>query len=161
MVFWIALHALAATFWVGGMMFAHFALRPSLAEHLEPPQRLAVWHGVLGRFFPRVWMSVLLLHATGYIVLFGHLGGMGGAPLHVHVMLGLAWVMTMIFAHIYFAPYTRLRAAVAAQDWPAGGAQMAQIRLWVTTNLVLGAIVLVVGASGRYWPNGTTGVGAL
>ncbi len=151
MLVWIILHILAATFWVGGMLFAHYALRPSLAEELEPPQRLRVWYAVLSRFFPRVWLSVLLLHGTGYAMLFGELGGMAGAAIHIHVMLGIGWIMTAIFAHLYFAPYARLKAAVAAQDWPAGGAQMAQIRTWVTINLVLGVAEMAIGASGRYW----------
>lgn len=41
-------HLAGVIVWVGGMSFAHFCLRPaSLA--LPPPQRLALWHGVLAR----------------------------------------------------------------------------------------------------------------
>jgi len=151
MLFWIILHILAATLWVGGMMFAHVALRPALTETLEPPQRLAVWQGVLTRFFNRVWLSVVLLHVSGYFMLFQFMGGFSAAGVHVHAMLGLAWVMTVIFAHIYCAPFNRLKKAIAAQDWPAGGAAMANIRLWVTINLVLGILQMAIGASGRYW----------
>lgn len=151
MSLWIILHILAATLWVGGMLFAHFALRPSLAEQLEPPQRLRVWHAVLCRFFWRVWISVLVLHVSGYAMMFGEMGGMAGSPVYVHIMMGVGWIMTAIFAHITFGPFARLKKAVAAQDWPAGGAQMAQIRLWVTINMVLGITELAIGASGRFW----------
>ncbi|HRV81334.1 MAG TPA: CopD family protein [Planctomycetota bacterium] len=151
MVFWIGLHILAATLWVGGMMFVHLALRPTLTEVLEPPQRLAVWLGVLNRFFPRVWWSILLLHVSGMWVLLGVMGGMAQARLHVHLMLGIAWVMTGIFAYLYFGPFQKLRTAVAQQDWPTGRAQMGRLRTWVTTNLVLGTLVMVIGATGRYW----------
>ena len=49
-------HLAGVIVWVGGMSFAHFCLRPaSLA--LPPPQRLALWHGVLARFFPIVWLA--------------------------------------------------------------------------------------------------------
>ena len=40
------LHVLATVLWVGGMMFAHFFLRPAVAQ-LEPPQRLRLMHGVM------------------------------------------------------------------------------------------------------------------
>ncbi|MEZ6005623.1 MAG: CopD family protein [Planctomycetota bacterium] len=148
---WIALHGLAATLWVGGMLFVHFALRPTLVEHLEPPQRLTVWHGVLRRFFPLVWLSIAVLHATGYALLFGYFGGMAGARLHVHLMLGIAWVMTLIFAGLYFRPWAALQKAVACQDWPAGGQAMGRIRPLVSTNLFLGVCIVVIGVSGRYW----------
>ncbi len=93
----------------------------------------------------------MVLHVSGYVMLFGLMGGMGAAGIHVHAMLGIAWVMTFIFAHIYFGPYPRLKVAVANQDWPSGGAQMAVIRKWVTVNLLLGMAVMMIGASGRYW----------
>ncbi|MDF1836886.1 MAG: CopD family protein [Planctomycetota bacterium] len=146
----IALHILASTLWVGGMLFAHLALRPSLAEKLEPPQRLPVWHAVLKRFFGWVWLSVLMLHATGYWMLFGIFGGMKAVGMHVHLMLGLAWVMTILFGILFWGPYARLSKAIGEGDLPAGGAQMGSIRKIVTINLVLGLIVTVVGSAGRY-----------
>jgi uncharacterized membrane protein len=57
-------------------------------------------------------------------------------------VLGVA--MVAIFMHIRFALYKRLNAAVAASDWSAGGAALAQIRRWVSVNLGLGVVVLVV-----------------
>ena len=48
------LHILAIIVWIGGMVFAHFFLRPSLSV-LEPPQRLRLMHAVLGRFLSRCW----------------------------------------------------------------------------------------------------------
>ncbi len=148
---WLTLHILASTFWVGGMLFVHFALRETLTENLQPPQRLPVWFGVLRRFFGWVWLSIGVLHASGYALLFTHFGGMANAGMHIHLMLGLAWVMTIIFAYIYFLPFPRLRKAVAEQEWPSGGAQMKTLRLWVTTNLVLGVLVVCIGATGKYW----------
>jgi len=58
-------------------------------------------------------------------------------------------VMSLIFLHIYFAPFARLKRAVAAQDWTAGGAALNQIRLLVATNLTLGLINVAVGVLGR------------
>jgi uncharacterized membrane protein len=58
--------------------------------------------------------------------------------------------MMALFAHVWFAPFKRLRAAVAIQDWPTGGRQMRQIRLIVAVNLVLGLLTVLIGACGRY-----------
>ena len=150
----ILLHVLATVVWVGGMFFAYVCLRPVAAAMLEPPLRLTLWNQVFGRFFPWVWLSVALLLATGFWILFEVLGGFGGAGWHVHTMLVLGLVMMAIFAHVYFAPYRRLRRAVQAGDWPAGGSQLATIRRMVGINTILGVITIAVGAGGRYLPLG-------
>src|SRR5690554_7539860 len=46
--------------------------------------------------------------------------------------------------------YGRLRQAVANQDPQEGGRQVGQIRKLVGTNLILGLIVVAIGAGGRY-----------
>jgi uncharacterized membrane protein len=63
-------------------------------------------------------------------------------------MFALGLVMMAIFGHIRFAPYKRLSAAVAASDWPAAGAALAQIRMLVTVNLALGLVTTLAGAAG-------------
>ena len=150
----IALHLVAAVVWVGGMFFAYMCLRPVAAEQLEPPQRLALWAGTFSRFFPWVWAVVVVLPLTGYWMIFGFFGGMAGTGWHVHLMQAVGWVMFAIFAHLYFAPYRRLRRAVAAQDWPEGGRILNQIRRMVGLNLLLGLITTIVASGGRYLPLG-------
>jgi uncharacterized membrane protein len=146
----IALHLLSAVIWVGGMFFAYMCLRPVAASRLEPPQRLPLWAGTFERFFPWVWAAVLLLLATGYWMIFAYFGGMAGAPVHIHIMQGLGLVMMAIYAHVFFAPFQRLRRAVAAEDWPAGGKALSQIRVLVGVNLIIGLIVIVVASAGEY-----------
>lgn len=131
------LHVLSTVVWVGGMFFAYLCLRPVAAAQLEPPQRLALWNGVFGRFFPWVWLSVLLLLVTGHGII-QQMGGMAGLPVHIHVMLGVGYVMAAIFVYLFFVPYSRLRQAVADQNWKAGGAALNRIRILVGTNLGLG-----------------------
>jgi uncharacterized membrane protein len=145
----IALHALAAAVWVGGMFFAYLVLRPA-AGALEPALRCTLWRDVLARFFTFVWVCVLVLLATGYWMALSGLGGMGAVGLHVHLMQGLGIAMMLLFAHVWFAPFARLRRAVDAGDWPAAGAQIGRIRKVVAINLVLGLIVVGVGAGGRW-----------
>ncbi|HEX5676309.1 MAG TPA: CopD family protein [Azonexus sp.] len=141
------LHVLSVVVWVGGMFFAYMALRPVAASVLEPPQRLTLWAGVFGKFFPWVWVSVALILLTGLHMLMVF-GGMA-APHYAMTMLVLGVVMMLIFAHVFFAPYGRLKRAVAAQDWKAGGAALGQIRQLIGINLSLGLLTIAVVFLGR------------
>ena len=145
-------HLLCVVIWVGGMVFAQFFLRPSIAS-LAPPQRLVLMRDVLGRFFAAVLVASLLTLASGAWMLMlamqagspGTTGNTGTAfhmPLAWTVMASLGVLMVAIFGHIRFVLYTRLVRAVAAQNWPAGGAVMAQMRLWVSVNLGLGLAII-------------------
>ncbi len=147
----LIVHILAATVWVGGMFFAHQALRPAAAM-LEPGPRLELWSNVLGRFFAWVIAAIILLLASGYALVFGVYGGFGSIGVYIQIMQGLGIIMVLLFLHLYFAPWRRFRMAMARKDWAEGGRQLAQIRTIVTVNLVLGLIVVAIGGSGRYWP---------
>jgi len=143
------LHVLSIIVWIGGMVFTHFFLRPAVAQ-LEPPVRLRLMHDVLGRFFGAVLVASLLALVSGVWML-GRVarqvvqsGGSFEMPLAWILMSVLGVLMVAIFLHIRFVLYRRLALAVAATDWPAGGAAMAQIRLWVSINLALGVVVLLV-----------------
>jgi uncharacterized membrane protein len=65
-------------------------------------------------------------------------------PLAWIVMAVLGVAMMAIFMHIRFALFRRLGRAVAASEWAAAGAALAQIRRWVSINLGLGVLVLLV-----------------
>jgi uncharacterized membrane protein len=144
------LHVVSVVIWVGGMFFAYTVLRPVAAGQLEPPARLTLWAGVFDNFFPWVWSAILAILATGFWMIFAVFGGMGGVGLYVHAMLGLGLLMVLIFLHVYFAPYRRLKRAVAAQDWPSGGKQLAQIRLLVGVNTIIGLLTVAIASGGRY-----------
>jgi uncharacterized membrane protein len=148
---WIAVHILAAAFWVGGMYFAHQCLRPAAELHLPPPQRLVMWRGVLRRFFSRVWLAIAVLLVSGYLMIFVYLGGFSALGLHVHLMQASGWIMIGLFLHIYFGPYARLKTALNAEDFPAAGQQQAKIRKMVGINLMLGIVTILLGATGRFW----------
>lgn len=146
----IALHLLAAVIWVGGMIFAHTCLRPSAVQVLEPPLRLELWVQVFRRFFVLVWISISLILITGYWMLFNYFGGFQGAGTHIHIMHGGGIIMVMIYLHVFFSPYRRLKQAVIIQDYPLAGAQLNQIRKLVGINILLGLAVIIVGSAGRY-----------
>lgn len=141
------LHVTSVVVWVGGMFFAYMALRPAAASVLEPPQRLALWSGVFGKFFPWVWLSVVLILLSGLDMLM-RIGG-AAAPHYVLTMLVLGVAMMLIFAHVFFAPTKKLKRAVGQQDWNAGGAALAQIRRLIGINLILGLVTIAVVFGGR------------
>ena len=145
----IALHALSAVIWVGGMFFAYMAMRPAVVEVVEASQRGALWCQTLTRFFRWVWLAIALLLVTGYWMIFKVFGGMAGAGWHVHVMQTLGLIMMLLFFHIYFAPFRRLKLAVAEKNPEEGARRVGQIRRLVGINLIIGIVVVVIGAAGR------------
>ena len=145
----ISLHILAAVVWVGGMFFAYMALRPVTSTLLEPPVRLKLWEQVFKRFFPWVWMAIVVLLGSGFWMVLG-LGGMAKVGIYVHLMIGLGIVMMLMFMHVYFGPFRRLQRAITESNWTVGATKLNQIRLMIATSLVLGLLVVVIAASGRY-----------
>jgi uncharacterized membrane protein len=133
-------HLVAAILWVGGMAFIMVALRPPLAAQLQPPVRLPLGVAILKRFFTLVWVCIGTLLASGLWLLMQT--GMKAAPQGWHVMLGVGFVMMLLFAHLYFAPFKRLKRAVAAQDWPEAGQRMNQVTLLAKINLGLGWLAI-------------------
>ena len=146
----IPLHLLAAVIWVGGMFFAYMALRPVAASLLEPPLRLPLWSQTFSKFFPWVWAAIITLLATGLWMVVSVFGGFGSVGVHIHLMTAIGAVMILLFAHVFFVPYRRMKQALSANDVPEAGRRLAQIRIIIAINLSLGLIVTVVGGAGRY-----------
>jgi len=144
------LHILASVIWVGGMFFAHVVLRPVAAGQLEPPVRLTLWVGVFKRFFPLVFAAIATLLVTGYWMVLSFYGGFDVVGLHVHIMVWTGYVMILIFFHVFFAPFKRLKRAVAAEDWAAGRKSLVQIRGLVGINLLIGLAIIAIASGGRY-----------
>jgi uncharacterized membrane protein len=150
----ITLHLLASVIWVGGMFFAYMALRPVAGSLLEPPLRLPLWSQTFARFFPWVWVSVLILLVTGLWMVFSVFGGFGHVGLYIHVMMGIGIVMMLLFFHVYFAPYRRMKQALEANDLPEAGRRLGQIRKIIAINLILGLVVVVIASGGKYLLHG-------
>ena len=142
-------HLLAIIVWIGGMVFAHFFLRPATLA-LEPPVRVRLMHDALGRFFKAVLVAVVIVLASG-LWMIGRVAkesvqaGLGfNMPLNWTIMAALGILMIAIFGHIRFSLFKRLGKAVAASDWAAGGAALANIRTWVSINLAIGVAIVAI-----------------
>lgn len=147
------IHLLSLIVWIGGMAFAHFFLRPAVAK-LDAPERIRLMHDVMGRFFRAVLWAAGLTLGTG-LWMIGRVakqvvqsGGSFAMPVEWTAMAVLGIVMIAIFGHIRFALYKRLSRAVTAAAWPAAGAALSSIRLWVSINLALGVVIVVITVLG-------------
>ena len=145
----ITLHILAATIWVGGMFFAYSFLRPAASDVLEPPQRLTLWVKVFAKFFNWVWLAIIILIGSGHFMIV-QFEGLANVGKHIHIMMLLGYIMSAVFMHIYFAPFKRLKAAVALQDWQNAASNLNLIRKMVLLNLMLGLLTVFVASAGRY-----------
>ena len=140
------LHLLGVAVWIGGMIFAHFCLRPAL-EDLSPQLRLPLWESVYGRFFNWVGVAVIVILLSGGFLMM-QFGG-AQATWQVHVMAGIGVLMMLIFGHIRFALFPRVRRAVQAQRWPDGARAVGTVRRLVVVNTVLGVVTIGVAVMSR------------
>ena len=143
----LLLHLLAAAFWVGGMALMQWAVRPSAAQTLEPPERLRFMAATLRRFLNGVRVAIVVLLASGVaMVLLG--GGPGSMHWGVHAMVALGLLMMGLYGHLRRAPFAQLERAVAAGDWSAAAQRLPVIRRLVNVNLALGVAVFAAAVLG-------------
>lgn len=147
----IVLHTVSAVLWVGGIFLAFRVLRPA-AMTLEPPMRLNLWVNVFGRFFPWVWLFIILLVVTGYWDWYARFGDLEVTPFYIHAMHIVGWLMILLFAWLYFVPFAKFKALVNQQAYPEAAAIMNnQMRPVIAMNLTLGIIEAIIGTSGPFW----------
>jgi uncharacterized membrane protein len=146
----LAIHLLAAVFWVGGMAFAYTVLRPA-AGALDPQARLGLWRRVFARFLPWVGVSIVALLISGFALAFLLFGTLAAMPAYVQAMATTGIIMMLLFLHLVFAPWRRFRAALDRGAQPEAAKSLNQIRIIVGVNLLLGVVTVIIGGTGRYW----------
>ena len=142
-----SLHVLAAVIWVGGMFFAWMVLRPAAVSELQAPERLRLWAEVFRRFFKWVWVTLLVLPISGIGMWHMRFDGLDAAPRYVQIMAGLFLAMLALFLRIQLLQLPELKRAIAAQNWPEGGAALGKIRRLVGINLLLGLTVIALASA--------------
>jgi len=110
---------------------------------LQPPERLQLWNKVFSVFFKWVWVAILLILASGFLMIH-QFGGMLLIPKYIHVMLLLGTIMMAVFAFVFFVPYANFKIAVSETEWSKAGQILATIRKLVATNLLLGIFTFIV-----------------
>ena len=144
----VTLHLLGVIVWVGGMFFAHVVLRVAINKLLEPHDRLNLMLKVFDGFFPWVWVSVIVILASGYWMLFTYYAD--NSALWLSAMSASGTVMAAIFVFIYAIPYHQFGSALHTSDMPRAVAAITLIRKLILTNLVLGMLTTAVAALGKY-----------
>jgi len=147
----VAVHVTSAVVWVGGMFFAYVVLRPSMVILDPPAHRLKLWSQVFSRFFVWVWAAIALLTVSGYYLIFAVYGELANVGVHIHLMYSLAMVMFVLYFFLFFGPYRHFAESAGADDWPTAGEFLPAVRRIVFINMILGLLVAIIGASGRYW----------
>jgi uncharacterized membrane protein len=148
--FALTLHILGAVVWVGGMFAAYVCLRPA-AGALDGPARLTLWRNFFAKFFPWVWVSVLLLLASGYWMLLTSFGGFAHAPLYINLMQTLGLLMVALFVGLFHGPWLKFKRAVDDKNYQAAAVHLNRIRQIIMINMPLGLLVVAIGGTGRFW----------
>ncbi len=144
----ITVHLIGVIIWVGGMFFAHMILRQAISKALEPEHRLPLMLKVFDGFFPWVWLSMILILASGYWMLFFVYET--ETTFWLSVMSVAGTLMAAIFVFIYAIPYHQFSSALKTRDMPKAVASISLIRQLILTNLVLGLLITVITLFGRH-----------
>lgn len=143
----LALHQLAATIWVGGLFFSLFALRPAMKGMSDAGARVRLTIAIYRRFFPWVWIAIAVLWVSGFWL--GVAADAKGVGLHVHIMMVIALLMTLIFAWLFAFPYRQtVRIATGYENWGWAAARITVVRRLMAVNLALGTLNIVIGSVG-------------
>lgn len=129
------------------MFSAYVVLRPSAAEVLQPLGRLRLWNRLFGRFFNWVWLSVFVLMASGFYLVY-QAGGFAVMPRYVHLIL-LGIVMMLIYAYLFFSCYVNFSLLAEAKEWPKAEGVLATMHMLIGLNLVIGLLTVAEAVFGR------------
>ena len=105
----------------------------------------------------RPWNRLLQHSLWQYLLECKHCSHMN--LLHPHLLLQywpeymLNWHMILIFLHVFFAPFKRIKRCLDTNDIPGAAAQLNQIRMLVGTNTLLGVLTIITATAGKYYLN--------
>lgn len=142
----IFLHLISAVVWVGGMISMRFAAHYAFLDIDTPPLRLQVVSHALKRLFYIVLLFVVMLIATGAVLVIGY--GMKHTDFYylAHVKEGI-WSVMFINLVAMMIRRSKAERAIAQGDYKKAAALLGPIgKVMVPINIVLGVIAIVVGA---------------
>ncbi len=123
------LHIFFAILWIGGMVYSLLFLKPSLKELPNEDQRHRLLRSVFSKFFPAVWLSILVLFITGMGLWHGYRRDFSENPLF-HTKLFLFALMILVFTYIYFFLFRKNK--------------LSQIPNLILVNLLFGIFILLI-----------------
>ena len=143
------LHVLAAIVFIGGLFSAVIVSRP-LARGLDTEAASVLWQQALSRVFAWAWGSLLLIVATGIVMVSLKFGGFSGVPPIHRANMAIGIPAMLLFGYAFFGPWQRYRRTIARGDLTAAHWALSRVRVLMGVTLGLGLLASVVSAVGRY-----------
>lgn len=143
------LHLLATVAWIGGMAYNLLVLLPVAGKTLEPPLVGKLMDAVVERFRILVYISIVILIATGFVMQFLDKN-------YVGFTLGDFWTLIIIIKHIFTLAFIiigiylleglRPKILKLAPKGPSPDfARLQKLQLNLAfTNLIIGMIILLL-----------------
>jgi putative copper resistance protein D len=144
------LHILATVTWVGGMLYLHIVVNPSLTV-LDPPLRGKLMGAINKRFPIFAWLSVILLLITGILKtpsgMFMELSTTYGIGLLIKHFLFFIMIIIGILISFIMAPKME---SLVPKPGEAPSSEFVkvqkQVALLAMINLILGILALICTA---------------
>jgi uncharacterized membrane protein len=143
------LHVLAALVFVGGV-FSAVIVSHSLARGLNTEAASVLWQQVLSRVLGWAWGSLLLVVATGIVMVALKFGGFSGVPPLHRANMAIGIPAMLLFGYAFFGPWQRYRRTMARGDLTVAHRALSRVRVLMSVILGLGLLASVVSAVGRY-----------
>ena len=144
------LHLLAASIWVGGMVFVAAVLTPIARRELPPELRFLLFQKVGRRFSAFGWGALLLLVLTGAY----KLGPFWNDPEFFRSAAGMAFLFkiilvigVLILSYLHdFVWGPELAQIKKEEDLPAYRENLARVSFWARTTLAFTLLITICGA---------------
>jgi copper resistance protein D len=145
------LHLIAAISWIGGMVFLSLILAPLLRSQKATPELMELFRTAARRFRIVVWAAIVLLVATGPLLL--HQRGLSLAepaswPLVLEIKIGLVGLLFLLtFLHdLVLGPRVSRISLVPAGTRTPGQQALMRTSRWLPRLALLLALVVLWAA---------------
>ena len=142
------LHILGVIVWVGGTLFIHRSVYPALMVDSKIPNGIEIYLIILKRFFPWMWIAIVLTIGSGYWIIFSYYGGLELLAYYIQIMSGLGLTMLVNSIVMHLVPYRGLRAAVESDEIDKAVKQARFLHRLMGANLVLGLVTILMAIAG-------------
>jgi uncharacterized membrane protein len=145
----LSIHIVAIVVWLGGLFLLSVVLPPTIRD-LDTKLAMSVWSRILSGFL--VWgsASLIVIVATGVVLVNLRFGGFSHMPI-VHrwnMMIGLPAIA--LYAYLYLVVWRRYHRAMSCGDSQAAERSALAVRRVMGVILILGLGASVVSAAGHY-----------
>lgn len=140
-------HLLAAAVWIGGMVYIHFVLLPSVSK-IEPGESSKLQGIAAKRFSIIAWSSLLILLITGYIKtpsnMFFDTSTNFGTILFVKQILVIAVIIVGMIIATVVVPGLRNNMPKPGEKPTAGFlSYKKKLEIFASVNLTMGVFILI------------------